>query len=526
MKIIIYKTLPLLLLLAVAIQSNAGEGNADIKIGYISTDEVGNSSLNQESYNIYEGFSLSITDLSYITNNGIQFNADLLNTTLDNRNLRFTSSKSGVFSLSAYNNQYRRNYNYEKTYNTKRDAYGFQSSIIASKNIRFFGGYSLTDKIGTTLNNIDILNDTSLSVTDYRNTTYKFGMQGFSSKGNIRAEYRKSNFDDKTVNPLDRESEQVTISAFTQAPQNKNIQLSGGYIYRTDTELKNNTLLKTNQLWGGAKYYFLNNNTIEYRFRFARTDHSSQTYETDNWVNSITYGKTWKQKGGIRISLENRIIDDLTDRAETNNLIVDGWYKAGTKLLFRGKASTNSKDIPTGSTLLGRQTVTRHLFSARYTDRKYGNLTLRIDKRVRRNNDIAVNTQFDYTSSSAILNLKDENYGRLNVTYSYYLGEYENRNRPTNESKSYEFSDHVISGTITPNSYGNFDLSFGGTYYRSRRDQNKEKFSLNIITKYHFPYDHILEFKYDVFNYDDYNLNRNYYTANIFEINFIKAIKL
>ncbi len=271
---------------------------------------------------------------------------------------------------------------------------------------------------------------------------------------------------------------------------------------------------------------FLKNNSIEYRIKFARTDNSAMSIETDNWVNSLTYGRTWKNTGGIRVGYESRIVDDLVNRSESNGLIVDGWYKAGTHLIFRGKASTRSKDIPTGSTLLGDESITRHLFSARYTDLNYGDLTLRLDKRIRKNEDIGVNTQIDYTSASSILNFKYEKYGSLNVTYSYYLGEFENRDLVSETIKNYEFSDHVITGTITPNSYRNIDLSFGGTYYRSRRDQDKEKFSLNIIAKYKFPHDHILEIKYDVFNYDDYQLNRNYYTANIIEINFIKAIKL
>ncbi len=526
MKKSVYTLLTLFLMLTTAVLVNAGEGTTNIKTGYIYTDETGNSSVNQETYNIYDGFNLSITDFSYTTNNGILFNADFLNTTLDNRNLRLSSSKPGLFSLSAYNNKYRRNYNYENSYNTTRNSYGFRSSLIAAKNVRFFGGYYVTDKSGTTLQQIDIMNDTSLFLTDYRQTAYKFGVQGFSSLGNLRVEYRKSDFDDKTANPIDRESNQLTISAFSKIPKQINIHLSGGYIYRTDKETTYNSETKTNQLWGGAKYYFLKNNSIEYRIRFARTDNSSNSVETDNWINNITFGKTWKGSGGIRIGFESRIVDDLVDRSESNGLIVDGWYKTGTHLLFRGIASTRSKDIPTGSTLLGDESITRHLFSVRYRDNNYGDLTLRLDKRIRKNDDVSVNTQIDYTSISSILNLKDKNYGSVNIIYSYYLGEFENRDLVSETFKSYEFSDHVVTGTMTPNSYGNFDISFGGTYYRSRRDQDKEKFSFNIVTRYHFPHDHTIELKYDVFNYDDYQLNRNYYTANIVEINFIKAIKL
>ncbi len=525
MKFITQTMLTLLLIFVSALGVNANDGTADIKVGYISTDETGNGSVNQETFNINDGFAFSITNLLYQTTNGVKFSANLTNANLENRNLRFNSSKSGLFSISAYNNKYRRNYNYDKTINTTRDSYGFQSSIIASQHIRFFGGYAMTDKEGSSLTNIDFMNDTSLFITDYRHTSYNLGVQGFHELGNLRVAYQNSNFEDKTTLALDRESKQLTISGFAKIPKLKDVYLSGGYIYRTDTETKFDTELKTNQLWSGVKYHFLKNHTLEYRFKFARTDNSSQLVETDNWVNSITLGKKWKKSGGLRVGFENRIVDDLVNRSETNMLIVDGWYKLGTNLLFRGKASTRSKDIPTGSTLLGDESITRHLFSVRYTDKTYGNLTLRIDTRIRKNNDEGVNTQIDYTSLSSILNLKNKPYGSLNITYSYYIGEFENRDFITGSNKSYEFSDHVVSGTINPNSYKNFDFSFGGTYYRSRRNHDKEKFSLNFIAKYSLPKEHLIELKYDIFNYDDYMLNRNYYTGNIVEINIIKGIK-
>ncbi len=509
MKKILLITLTLLLTLSIAIQTNAGEGSADITVGYISTDEEGNGSVNQETFNIDEGFNLSITDFSYLTNNGVRFNADLINTTLEDRNLRISSSKAGLFSISAYNNKYRRNYNFEKTFNTVRDSYGFNSSITASKNIRFFGGYALTDKAGTSLQQIDILNDTTFFVTDYRHTSYKFGTQIFNTLGNLRAEYRKSEFEDETVNGYDRESEQITLSGFAKVPNYEMVHISGGYIYRSDLETTFNSETKTNQLWGASKYYFLKNSSIEYRIKFARTNNTSQIVETDNWVNSLTYGKTWKGSGGIRVGVESRIVDDLVDRSESNSLIIDGWYKLGTQFLFRGKASTRSKDIVTGSTILGDETVTRHLFTARYTHDKYGDLTLRLDNRIRKNDDDGVNTQIDYTTVTSVLNLKDKSYGSLNVTHSYYLGQFENRDFVNGTDKSYEFSDHVVTGTITPNVYGKLEFSFGGTYYRSRRDHDKEKFSLNIAAKYSLPSEHILEVKYDVFNYDDYMLNKN-----------------
>jgi len=508
------------LILVMLTSTFANEGSGDVKIGYIFTDEDGNLSVNQESYNLYKGFGFSLNNFNYITDNGLNFNANLNNITLNNRNLYFSASKSGLFKLSVKNNQYRRFYDANGVYFTRRQTTGVQANIIPSKNLKIFGGFNTVNKHGGNYDILRPLADTVYSSTDYNHTSFNIGGQGFCPYGNLRIEYRKFNFNDNLKAVNDRTADIFNISAFSTVPRYRWITLAGGYHYRQDKMDATAVELTTNEAWGAAKIYFPHRITADYRILFARTKHETSLNETDNWVNTFTLSKTWTRYGGLRVGYENRYVDDLYAHTVTNGALFSGWYKYQNRLYLKGKLTYRNKDLKTGTTLTGDEDYTKYLFSATYKEAPWGDLTARVDSRIKKNDDI--NSEADYTSLSSTLNLHRKGYGRFTVTYSYYLGKYYNYS----DKVSYEFADHVVTGTISPVSYKKVTVIFGGTYYRSRRDQDIEKYNLSFTGIYSFPYGHDLEVKYNVFNYDDYLLNNNYYTGNFVEVNLIKHLSL
>lgn len=498
----------------------AGEGGGSVTAGYTYLDEEGNQGVNHETYNTYEGLGISFENWRYRLNNGITFRANLRNVTLNNRNLRFSASKPGRFTLSLRNNQYRRSYDFDGNQFTRRRSTGMKLSVQPYRDITLFGGFNRSDKHGASAILYSPITDTTYLSTDYSHTNWNLGALAALPNGFLRMEFRQSDLDDKLSANSDRKSSSFNLDGHLRVPDQHWLDLSAGYYHRTD-ELKSSGLeLKTNQGWGGFKAHLPKAHEIEYRILFARTEHTGEDSETDNVVNTLAIGKAFDGFGGVRIGYENRISDDLVDRTVSHGFLFKGWYNYQKRLFLRASLATRSKEVKTGATLLGDEDFTRYRMTAQYRTEDWGDFRAQWQGRVRTNDDLK--SKVDYDAISLNANLKRNGYGRVELSYSYYLGKYEN----TSDGTDFEFSDNVMSATLYPKSYREVTAYVGGSYYRSRRDLDTEKFSLNFGVTYGFLKDHELEIRYNVFNFDDYLARSAFYTANIIEINVTKAISL
>ncbi len=509
-----------LLTMIIAVGTVVGsEGSGSITLGYNILDEEGNKGVNQQTYNEYEGFAVSFNNWQYSFDNGVKFTANLLNTTLNNRNIRASLYKAGKFSLSGFNNQYRRTYDFDGYNFTRRRSSGGKASYQINKYVKLFGGYNTTNKHGDQVNYFSFINDTLFSSTDYTHGSFNAGVQVYDKYGNFRAEYQNSNFNDNTSSDRDRESDNLNLTASTMFPGYNQIILAGGYHHRSDKYSFNGIELKTNQGWGAVKFYLPENFVFDYRILFARTLQTESDLETDNAINTLSLSKNWISKGGLRVGFENRIADDLVNRSQSNGLLFNGWFKFNTKLTSKAMFSLRNKEIVTGTTLIGDENYTRYKISSKFTD-QWGTISLQWQGRERENKDF--NTSLDYNALSTELLLRNKKFGKVIFNYTYNIGEFENRDQNVN----YEFTDHVLSGSLYPLDYKQFSFVIGGTYYRSQRDLDIEKISLNFAVGYSFLKDHQIELKYNVHHYDDLLHNKSYYTANIFELNLIKDLTI
>ncbi|MDH3890280.1 MAG: hypothetical protein OEV49_04285 [candidate division Zixibacteria bacterium] len=498
----------------------AGEGGGSIKAGYIYIDEEGNRGVNHETYNSYEGLGISFENWRYRVNNSITLRADLRNLTLNNRNLRLSASKPGRFNISLNNNQYRRSYDFDGLQFTRRRSTGMKISVQPYREITLFGGFGRSDKHGNSAVLLSPVADTVYHSTDYEHSKWNLGALAALPYGFARLEYRSSSFDDRLISNGDRKAAGINLDAHIRVPNYSWLDLSGGYYHRTDEYESSGLELKTNQGWGGFKLHLPKLHQVEYRLLFARTRHTGENSETDNVVNTLAVGKAIKGYGGVRIGYENRISDDLVDRTVSHGLLIKAWYDYQRRLFIKASLATRKKQVKTGATLLGDEDLTRHRVTAQYRSAAWGDIRAQWQGRFRTNDDL--NSQVDYQSISLNANLKRSEYGRVAIAYSYYMGKYEN----TDLNTGFEFADNVISATLYPRSYRKTNAYIGGSYYRSRRDLDTEKFSLNFGVTYGFLKDHELEIKYNVFNFDDYLARSAYYTANIVEINVKKAVSL
>lgn len=498
-----------------------GCGEGIIKFGYTYLDEEGNASVNQETFNFYEGGSFSLENFHYLFNNGLRFNADLKNVTLNNRVINAGLTRPGQYGLAVNNKQYRRNYNFSGDDFTRRRTTSANGYYLPTEHLKLFGGYSRTDRHGERAVEIGPLLEPIIPSTDFTINSFNIGAQAFNTERNVRFEFRSFDFEDRTTANIDRQSRSFNISGFSKIPRHERIVLSAGYYYRQAEHDRTKTELTTNQTWGATRVYFPYRFIGEYRFLFARSEHSEEIIATDNIVNTLSLSHHFNRKGGVRFGFEHRLADDYSDETKTNMFMFAGWYRFTTKLSARARFTTRAKKVESGATLIGDEDFTRQQIILKYRLKPTCNLALRYQGRTRTNDDI--DTRTDYNSFTVEANLQPAGRGRFNATYSYYKGEFENR---SSDAYDYKFASHVVTGMIQTVERHKVVLKLGGSYYRSREGNDIEKFNSIVGVRYRFPHDHFVEVEYRAYNFDDFLVNDKYYTGNIVNIYLIKDFSL
>lgn len=493
------------------------DGEMKVKVGYVFTDESDNFSVNQETFNTYEGFALSIMDIQVATSNGFNFYGDLANVTMNNRNMNFTASRSGLLKVSFYNNQYRRTYNESGSKYTRRESTGINGEFTPFENIRFFGGFYYNDKDGSQLSVYRPVYDSVEYNTDYTQYSWNAGLSVKYNKTTFTGEYRNIVFQDDTDFSLDREAEQFRLNLFSFLPTERKITVSGGFLYRKDWMDKRTHELKTYTGWGGTNVYFTDIIKFDYRFVATQADHSDVVENTHIYHHTAAISKDWRGQGGMRFGYDYRTYDDQQDRAVSDGILFDGWFKH-QNWTTKGKFSQINKGDDKGRTLIGDQQRSKYSLSIGYKDNNWGGIKGKIEKQVKEYDDL--DAKADYTSSSIEFVYKYDKLGKMVASFSYVIGEFENA---INEL-DFEFTDKLVNLYLYPNSFDKFELAAGATYYLSERDYDLEKFNLNIKVSYEFMADHFIACKYKAYTYDDLLVANNSYTANIVEVNLIKKL--
>jgi hypothetical protein len=525
----------------------ASEGSGSVKIGFTSVDEEGSRAVDQSSYNLYEGFGLSLTDWNYAFDNGIGLHANLQNITLNNRLMEMQLGKPGTFKLYASNNQYRRIYDFGGANYTRRNMSNVRFSLNPVKHFELFGGFNLIDRHGvselmpqSTYDN-DVL-DTVVRQVDYKQTRFTGGVKWDNRKSMIRAFYRGTKFDDATSLDNDQKGSEINTVVSTIVPNYEWILLSGGYIYRNSKLDNLEAELTTHQGWGAVKLNLPNQVLAEYRMTYGYAERISEEDRTvDNIYQLFALGKTFKNIVGLRAGYEMRTQDDFIQKVTSAGFLFEGWFKPTDKLSFNGSFTTRSEETDEGRRLLGDLDVTRHQVTAQYTDPAWGKFKLRWQQRTRENDPLfteglttgiglttpeasEVNTKVEYSALTPELTLRRADLGTLTVAYSLITGTFEN----TTDAADYSFRDHLITGTVTPRSFGPLTADFSATYFRSKRDNDIEKFNLDFGLMYGFIKNHHLEVRYNVINFDDFRMldgsYNEYYTGNIVSVNLIKDL--
>jgi hypothetical protein len=511
------------ILLLIPLTGSAVENmDGTVGIGYIYTDHDGSRGVEQSSYNLYEGVALSLENFSYVWNNGLRAYGNFRNVTLDNRNIAFGLSKSGLGGVTFRHNKYRRIYGADEELATKRYVLSGDAWFQPIEYVRIYGGYGTTEKYGESLNLFDQPNVSNINPFDYSHKHWHIGTRLTYDRAFLEAEYRGSDLTDDVNELNDRNTKRYRVSAVTPVtlPRVGDILLNAGFQrYETAVENREDSLI-ANTAWGGARYYFGKGFNVRYSFIFDRARRTGDVSATDKITNAIYAGKTWRGVGGVEAGYRYRMNDDYFDELSTSAYTATAWYRPIPAVTLKAGFGTSGKEVNEGATLTGEKEFTRIYGQIRYRY-EFGTARLKYENRQTDHDDIGTTADFNRLTADASAQY---DYGTVSASYSYLDGEYENIDG------AFAFTQHIVAGEIMSSTYYGVQLGFGGDYFRTKRDIDVESFTVTLKGVYHFMDTHALRVTYHAINFDDFDAfdfpstYTDYYTGNILEVTLTKEL--
>lgn len=495
-------------------QSYSGQ----LSVGYVFTDEEGDLSLNQPTFNTYEGAAFSLRQFRLDLQKGMYVFGDLKNFTLNNRNLRAGVSKPGLFLVSLDSKQYRRIYSADGSAATQRAVSGGNAWFQPHRNVKVFGGYSQTYRRGSFVELYEIGGPPPARAVDFKNNWYNAGVVISERLRSLELEFKGQSYTDQLGIADDYTTQRYRVSGRSAVPRYEWLWANAGYeLYNRQRQTLGDSI-QTKLGWGGLRANFKEGWTARYSFLWDRTRATSEPVASDNIVNSFAAEKTFAQKGGLGAGYRYLLKDDVFHELKGNSMFASGWYRPMNKLDVRADVGTSSLDDKQGSTVGGDEDFTKFRVAATFHDTP-GRLRIKYENRQHNRDEIG--STIDYDRLGADLQLTRQQYGTLTVSYNNIQGDY------VDPYNSFHLDDHLLDGLLESATWHNAQALFGGTYLRSRNDLDTERFSVKAGGRYTFARRYTLEAIYTAHNFDDFldannpGLYTRYYTANIVEVNLI-----
>lgn len=523
-----------LLILSLTSKAFATEFSGTTKLGWVFVDEEGSATVNQPTYNLFEGPALSLERFSLKFDSGLKLYGDFKNVTLNNRNLKLGLTKLGKYGLTFNNYQYRQYYSSDGSDYTRRRYYHGQVWLEPTKGFRVFGGFGQTLKKGTTRELFEPAGFTAIQEVDYTQTLSNVGFQYKRNRHYFKTEYRLAKYDDELSDSYDRLTSRLRFTGTAPVPTRDDLFVSGGYQhYSAEIEAQQDTLI-ADAFWGGLQWYGDSHYSLKYSFLFDRSRRTGDISATDNILHALYYTHNWVAEGGFTAGYRYQMTDDVYDEVSQNGYFTSAWYQLMTKLTLKAGYGNEQSSIIAGRTLNGEKSRTKFWAGLKYK-RDNSGWNLMFKNRSTENDLFAgwdqtspvnyprgISYSTDYMEIATDMYCEENSLGLFTVAYSYADGDY------TNDSGKFAYREHVLSGDFESNAIGPFTFKVGGTYLRAKEDLDYERTVLRFGADWAFRPGHRLEVLYSAFNFDNYidpsPIYSEYYTANVVRVNLIKEL--
>lgn len=504
----------LLVLLAVALPASAvsaGTVNGTVKVGGIIMNQSGDRTAVQETYNVFDGFSLDQIRLNGTMAAADHFMLDLREINLDSRKADFVYRRPGLFKVDAAYDQNRRLFSSDGGLNAERKDWRAGAQYAPVKWLMLHGNMNYQTRegdrepypVGTVDGFLGGRYDNSLKVGEVSAAVNHNRYGGAVT-------YRLADFNDDLDGSADRRGQ--VLSARLYGPcrfYDKWTHLvRGSYgtskLNNLDLETKFTRFEYTGVIAPLHAFQF------KYNFDASRTDDDATAVKTDRFQNN--FDATWfhpfgQVTGGY--GYETNDDDDFLTSYQS--------WRAGTVLRY-GKYVTarvnyagRNKNDEEDLTLL--KDVESSRFNAKLQVMPIEGLSFggNYAQREREFPDIGV--EVDGEAAGGFARYAYEGWGSISGQYDYAKDDYDDLYAGFNARSD------IFTARATFDRIKDVRLGGGMTYLDIGGDLDIEKWVVFAEGRYTLQNNYHLEVKYNAYNYDDYVLLDRYYTANVLRIN-------
>ena len=500
----------------------AGTLDGTVKVGGVIVNQDGDRSAVQETYDVYDGFSVTQIRLNGTLDPRNYVSLDLRDINLDSRQGDFLFRRPGAFKLTAAYDQNRQVFDPSRVTNSDRKDWRVGAQITPSRWVSLSGSFNYLTREGDRLP--FPVGSSSVLGSGYDNAlqTGQVTLEGHRNRRGGALSYRFSDFSDDLNATADRTGQVVSARLYAPDPfYDKWTHLvRGSYGVRKlsdgDLEYTLANLQYTGVVEPRERFQF------RYNFDGSRIDDQATGLKTIRLQNNVD-GTYHHPHGHLTAGYGYETNDD---RTLTH---YNSWRAGGS---FRVERAAGGRPGLTAKADYARRvkrdeeqlTLLRDVESSRIR----ASLQLQpIDpvtagggysKREREFPDINVKSEGEVWSAFARGELK--RWGNVSADYSYATDTY------TDLAAGFDASSHIVTARAEFQRIKNLTLAGGVTYLDIGKDLDIEKSMVFVEGAYKVLNDYHLEVRYNVYNYDDYILLDRYYTANVLRINLAYDLHL
>ncbi len=481
-----------------------------LKLGGIVLDEEGDRSAVQETYNLYDGFSVSQVRLSGTPSADTYLMFDLGDVNLDNRRGNLLFRMPGLLRVDASYDQHRQVFDPRRGINSDRKDLDLGASVTPLDWLKVSGSFNYTNRDGNRSSYPGsegaVLGTETASVLgtayDYSMKTGGFAAEVRKDRRGAAVDYRITDFNDQLFTGADRTGNLVSVRVWTPSVLYDKLThfLRGAYGV-SDTQAIDYKL-SSFQYTGVARP--VSALQLKYSFDAQRIDHQTTALKTDRFGHHVD-ATFYHEDGNVTGGYSYETNDDDRHLTSYHSWRVGAVLRSDrhtARLRYSGREKTDTEKL----TLLQDVEASRILADLELRPRDDLTMGFGLNVRERKFPDIGVEARGKMLRGN--VGYTYAGWGGLSGTYTYSDDEY------TDLAAGYDVNNHVVTARADVSRIPNVRLAGGVTYLDVGKDLDIEKSILFVEAGYTLAEDYHLELKYNVYNYDDYVLLDRYYTAN------------
>jgi len=499
----------LLVVLLAASAPRAAALDGSVKLGGLIMNQTGDRSAVQETYDLYDGFSISELRLSGMIDERRYVRLDLREVNLDSRRGDFLYRVPGTLQLSAGFDQSRRIFSPDGGVDARRREWRTGAQLTPARWLTLSGTFQQQGRDGDRLSYP--AGTASVLGTRYDNTLNSGELTAEVRRGRRGGgiTYRASGYTDRLDRAADRSGQVVSARLYMPCVLYDRwthfLRAAYGTRRLSDRDLE--YTLANFQYTGVIQP--VEAFRFRYRFDANRIDDHATRLQTDRFQNDfdVTYSHRYGQLDGgygYETNDDDRTLTSYHNWRAGATLRPDKAVTA--KFEYAGRVKKDQEEL----TLLKDIEASR--IRAQLQVRPHGGIVLGggYTRRERELPDLQVSADGDAANGYARCTY--QGWGAVSADYRYTADDYQDL------AGGFHTRTHLVTARVECDRIPRLRLAGGVTYMDVGEDLDIEKSLVFVEGAYTMPEGYHLEVRYNAYNYDDYVLLDRYYTANALRI--------